>query len=303
MEGQTQAKQKVQNKWTSVECKADCQYKMKTGPGRPMCNEEGTLKFMLPDICTDKIWYMKITGHTSIQTLRDYISFQKQLGNSLIGDYVIFLKEVEQTNSEGKKFKNKILDIIRKEDFVSNNQNISSNQTFPQNQTKISTNETKNVDNNSETQKNIVSNTTKNNVTEIQTEPKVENRVQNVETTEKKTAKKTAKSKKEETKEAPKTAETQEDTDISSKYDKCHMLIDTETKILMKDGKPTEYLFANFVDTHDQTIQVIIPPQLAEELKQCDLGTAVILDLQTKGDKTFTNSIEYIEKCIKNVAA
>lgn len=303
MEGQTQAKQKNQNKWTSVECKADCQYKMKTGPGRAMCNEEGTLKFMIPDICTDKIWYMKITGHTSIQTLRDYISFQKQLGNSLIGDYIIFLKEVEQTNSEGKKFKNKILDIIRKEDFVSNNQNISSNQTFPQNQTKISTNENKNVDNNSEIQRNIVSNTTKNNETKIQTEPMIENKVQNVKDTEKKTSKRTTKSKKEEIKEIPKITEAQEDTDISSKYDKCHMLIDTETKILMKDGKPTEYLFANFVDINDQTIQVIIPPQLAEELKQCDLGTAVILDLQTKGDKTFTNSIEYIEKCIKNVAA
>lgn len=300
MEGQTQAKQKVQNKWAQIECKEDCQYRMKTGTGRPMCNEEGTLKFMIPDICMDKIWYMKITGYTSIQTLKNYISFQKQLGNSLIGDYVIFLKDVEQINFEGKKFKNKILDIVRKEDLISKNQKISSNQTLSQNQTKKSTDETKNVDNGNEIQKNIVSNTIKNNVTEMQTEPIVQ---KNVEPIEKKTTKKTQKNKKEEIKGTAKINEIQEDTDISSKYDKCHMLLDTETKILMKDGKPTEYLFANFVDKHDQTTQVIIPPQLSEELKKCDLGTAVILDLQTKGDKTFTNSIEYVEKCIKNVAA
>jgi len=297
MEGQTQAKQKVQNKWTQVECKADCQYRMKTGPGRPMCNEEGTLKFMLPDICMDKIWYMKITGYTSIQTLREYISFQKQLGNSLIGDYVIFLKEVEQTNSEGKKFKNKILDIIRKEEFVSNNQTLLSNEKTLQNQTQLSTNKNQNVNNTTEKSNNIESKTN------IIQNDVVENKIEQVEVTEKKNAKKTTKNKKEEQKEKIKDSEKQEDTDISSKYDKCHMLIDTETKILMKDGKPTEYLFANFVDTQDKTYNVIIPPQFAEELKQCELGTAVILDLQTKGDKTFTNKIEYVEKCIKNVAA
>ena len=197
MDGQTQGKQKVQNKWTPIECKEDCQYRMKTGTGRPMCNEEGTLKFMIPDICMDKIWYMKITGYTSIQTLKNYISFQKQLGNSLIGDYVIFLKDVEQINFEGKKFKNKILDIVRKEDLISKNQKISSNQTLSQNQTKKSTDETKNVDNGNEIQKNIVSNTIKNNVTEMETEPIVQ---KNVEPIEKKTTKKTQKNKKEETK-------------------------------------------------------------------------------------------------------
>lgn len=300
MDGQTQGKQKVQNKWTPIECKEDCQYRMKTGPGRAMCNEEGTLKFMLPDICTDKIWYMKITGYTSIETLRDYINFQKQLGNSLIGDYVIFLKEVEQVNCEGKKFKNKILDIVRKEEFISNNQTQISNQTFLQNQSEISTDETKNVDNTTQIPKETESkvNITNNTLNEIPKKVATENKEQKDETTKKET-----KAKKEEVNENIKATEKQESIDISDKYDKCHMLIDTQTKTLMKDGKPTEYLFANFVDTKDQTVQVIIPPNLAEELKQCDLGTAVILDLQTKGDKTFTNSIEYVEKCIKNVAA
>lgn len=302
MEGQTQGKQKVQNKWTTIECKEDCQYRIKTGQAKPMCNEEGILKFMLPDICTDKIWYMRIKSKTSRETIRDYINFQKQVGNSLIGDYVIFLKEVEHT-VEGKKYKNKVLDIIKKEDFVSNNQILSSNQTLPQNQTQLSTNESKNVNNSTENQKNTVSKTdnAQNNKTTIKEETIVEKTTQNVETTEKKTTKKTSKAKKEEQKEKSNTTEIQED--MSSKYEKCHTLISTEQKILTKDGKPTEYLFANFADTQDKTYQVIIPPQFAEELKQCDLGTVVILDLQTKGDKTFTNSIEYIHKCIKSVAA
>jgi hypothetical protein len=302
MDGQTQGKQKVQNKWQPIECKEDCEYRIKNGQGRPMCNEEGTLKFMLPDICTDKIWYMKITGYTSIETLRDYINFQKQLGNSLIGDYVIFLKDVEQINFEGKKFKNKILDIVRKEDFVSNNQTVSSNQIIPQNennQTQLSTKQENDVENTVENQKVISSegDTIQNNIVEKKAESKVKKVPEN------KTTKKVQKSTTDELKETTKTDNSQKDEDISNKYDKCHMLLDTETKMLMKDGKPTEYLFANFVDTHDQTLQVIIPPQLAEELKQCDLGTAVILDLQTKGDKTFTNSIEYVEKCVKNAVA
>lgn len=308
MDGETQAKQKIQNKWTQIECKEDCQYRIKTGPGRAMCNEEGTLKFMIPDICTDKIWYMKITGYTSIEILRDYINFQKQLGNSLIGDYVIFLKEVEQINFEGKKFKNKILDIVKKEEFISNNEIISSNQTNLQNQsnqTQLSTEKVENVENNTKISKvtEIKSENIQNNIIEESKETKVKNIEQKGETTEKKVTKKATKTKKVEKKEVEKSAETQEEADMNAKFERYHVLINTETKILTKDGKPTEYLFATFSNTDDKTVEVIIPPQYAQELKECNLGTTVLLDLQTKGDKTFTNNIEYIEKYIKDVAA
>lgn len=304
MDGSTQGRQKVKNEWKPIECKADCQYRMKTGPGRAMCNEEGTLKFMLPEICTDKIWYMKITGHTSIQTLKNYIDFQKQLGNSVIGDYVIFLKEVEQTNIEGNKFKNKVLDIIKKEDFISNNQTISNNQINSQNQnnqTQLSTNQVENVEENTTNLKTTASNNSinKDNVIKEQAEVKVEEITPKNETTEKKTTKKTTKTKKEEQKDA----QAPEDEELNAKFKNYHILIETKTKMLTKDGKPTEYVFATFTNTDDKTVEVIIPPKYAEELKQCDLGTSVLLDLQTKGDKTFTNSIEYIEKYLKNVAA
>ncbi len=308
MDGNIQGRQKIKNEWKPIECKENCEYRMKTGPGRAMCNEEGTLKFMLPDICTDKIWYMKITGHTSIQTLKNYIDFQKQLGNSLIGDYVIFLKEVEQTNIEGNKFKNKVLDIIRKEEFISNNQIISSNQTISQNQnnqTQLSTNQSKNVEKNTEKSKVTASENkiTQSNEVEEQIEQKAENTTQKVETTEKKVSKKVTKTKKEEKKEVQRDTETPGDADLNAKFENYHILIETKTKMLTKDGKPTEYVFATFTNTDDKTVEVIIPPKYAEELKQCDLGTSVLLDLQTKGNKTFTNSIEYIEKYLKNVAA
>lgn len=305
MDGSTQGKQKIKNEWKPIECKEDCEYRIKTGQGKAMCNEEGTLKFMLPDICVDKIWYMKITSHTSIQTLRDYIDFQKHIGNSLIGDYVIFLKEVEHS-VEGNKFKNKVLDIIRKEDFISNNQTISSNQIISQNQnnqTQLSTNQVKDVEKNTEILEVIASennNNTQNNKIEAQVEQKVEDTTQKVETNEKKVTKRTTKTKKESKKEP---LETQEDAELNAKFQNYHILIETKTKMLTKEGKPTEYVFATFTNTDDKTVEVIIPPKYAEELKQCDLGTSVLLDLQTKGDKTFTNSIEYIDKCIKNVAA
>ncbi len=53
----------------------------------------------------------------------------------------------------------------------------------------------------------------------------------------------------------------------------------------------------------DNQIDVFIPHELAEELSECDIGTLVILDLQKAGDKTFTKSIQYVNKYKKNVAA
>ena len=309
-------KQKVQNKWQSVECKEDCKYRLKDGPGKPMCNREGTLKFMLPEICTDKIWLMKITSNTAIEQLKDYIDFQHQLGNSLIGDYVIYLKEVEQSNWEGRKFKNKIVDIIKKEDFNSNMQIEISNQNLPQileNQTEKSTNNVKTVDNSTENIPNCdfknvdESDEIMNKTFETAFNEEVNKSTEKQEkTAEKKATKRTTKTKKDEKLAKEAKQETTKDTNTksdASKYDDCFMLISTETKTLTKDGKPTEYLFANFVDMKDKEYQVVIPPKYAEELKQCDLGTAVKLDLQAKGDKTFTNSVTYVEKCLKNIAA
>ena len=117
MSGTTKGKQKVSNKWQDIECSSNCKYCIKQeGAGKPACNYEGTLKFMLPEISQDRIWIMKITGQQSISNLEEYIGFQKYLGNSLKGTYTIFLNQIEQTNAEGKKFNNFVIDIVKTED-------------------------------------------------------------------------------------------------------------------------------------------------------------------------------------------
>lgn len=247
-----------------------------------MCNIEGTLKFLLPEISTDRIWLMKITGYTSIKRLQTYIDLQKQIGNSVIGDYTLFLKQEEQTNKFGKTFNNYILDIIKKEDFISNN-------SIPENQTKqLSTNTAQTVNNDVADSKEIVTETQ-----HAKTEQKVtQEQPKETKVAEKKTTKKTTKTKKKD-----------EVTAFEEKYKDHYFLFETTTKTIAKAGKLTEYLVVKFADVKDNLIDVVIPPQFADEILECDIGTEVILDLAKAGDNTFTKSIVYERKLLKNVAA
>lgn len=285
MENQEQGKQKVSNVWQPINCNESCKYRLSSdGKSKPLCNIEGTLKFLLPEISTDRIWLMKITGYTSIKRLQTYIDLQKQIGNSVIGDYTIFLKQEEQTNKLGKTFNNYILDIIKKEDFISNN-SIPENQTKPK---QLSTNTEQNMNNTTAEPKENVSNSQN-----TETKPKViDEQPKESKNTEKKTTKKTTKTKKKD-----------EVTSLEEKYKDHYFLYETTTKTILKEGKPTEYLIAKFVDVKDKVIDVVIPPQYADELLDCEMGTEVILDLAKAGDNTFTKSIVYERKLLKNVAA
>ena len=299
LENQVYGKQRISKVWQPIECKEDCQYRISDNGFKPLCNCEGTLKFMIPEVSTDRVWIMKITGQTSIKRLKEYINLQKQLGNSLIGDYTLFLREESQTNQQGKTFNNYILDIIKKEDFSSDNQ-IPNNQTKPIIQP---------VQKQEDAQKEVQKNNT------IQ-KPVEQKQVQNVtksvapnatKVTENKTvSNKTPKSKKKEDvkKDAPKVIEQPKNVaENENKYENHYLLVDTSTTILNKAGKPTEYLVGNFVNESDEITSVLIPPQLKDELMTCDTGTEVVLDLVKAGDKTFTNSIKYVQKCIKKSVA
>lgn len=119
---ENQGKQKVSGSWQKHECKSDCPYRVaKEGEQKPACNREGHLFFMLPEICSDRLWNMIITGQESINNLEGYFEWQKTIGNSLIGDYQICLTKKEQTTKNGKKFNNYILDIVKKDELNSNN--------------------------------------------------------------------------------------------------------------------------------------------------------------------------------------
>ena len=286
MENQAQGKQKVSNVWQPIDCNENCKYRLSSdGKSKPMCNIEGTLKFLLPEISTDRIWLMKITGYTSIKRLQTYIDLQKQIGNSVIGDYTLFLKQEEQTNKLGKTFNNYILDIIKKEDFISNN-SIPENQTKPK---QLSTNTAQNVNNTAKDSKeNEPTQQTAEVKQEVSEKPSKETK-----TAEKKTTKKTTTNAKKEN----------EVTSLEEKYKGHYFLYETTTKTILKDGKPTEYLIAKFVDVKDKVIDVVIPPQYSDEILECEMGTEVILDLAKAGDNTFTKSIVYERKLLKNVAA
>lgn len=118
------------------------------------------------------------------------------------------------------------------------------------------------------------------------------------------TAKKTTtKEKKQSTTKQASTNTTQSKAETKGEFDNYYVLLETKTQKILKDGKPTDYLVANVANIEDKQIDVIIPPQFADELLECDMGTSFILDLQTAGDKTFTNSIKYDQKLPKNVAA
>ena len=287
MENQENGKQKVSNVWKSINCNENCSHRKSVdGIAKPACKLEGTLKFLLPEISPDRIWNMKITGYTSIQRIKAYINLQKQLGNSLIGDYTLFLKKEEQTTKQCKTFNNYILDIVKTEEFVSTNSNSHLNQA-PNNNSTVNSNVS-------------TSNTTEKSITTSKTETSKSAEQSTI--PEKKTSKKAQKEKKtENTKEPVKSEENKKNT--KNEFDNHYILLETSTQNLMKNGQPTEYVTAEFVNGEDKTISVIIPPKFAEELLQCDMGTEVILELSTAGEKTFTNSIEYVQKCLKNVAA
>ena len=82
-----------------------------------------------------------------------------------------------------------------------------------------------------------------------------------------------------------------------------YVLVESYEKELQKDGRPTKYQFATFVDQYNKTIDAVIAPQFIQEFSQCDTGTTVILDLKTAGKLIIANDIKFVQKCPKNVAA
>lgn len=290
MENETQARRKISGKWEKVECSENCEHRLiEEGKNKPACNREGKLFFMLPDISSDRIWYMKITGQKSIDRLETYLKFQKQIGNSLIGDFIIYLTQEPQTTREGKTFNNYILGIY-KEDF-------DSNETIPKKE-------------NNKTEDLKLPDKTINKKTESiskkeELEPKEqENIIKVANNNDSKEASKPAKQieKIKETKKG-KTTNKPADKTTEDNTNKYYALIGTTKTKIMNKNELKEYVVGNFFDSEDKPIDVIVPHEYAEELTNCDLGTMVELDIKKAGDKLFTNSIKYIQKYIKNVAA
>ena len=290
MADSTQANQKTKNGWQKVNCDTfKCQYRQRNEQGKCACNRIGWLKFIIPSVCKDRIFLMRITGQTSINRLDDYFNLQRAQGNSLKGRYTLFLKQEEQSNSLGKTFNNYVLDILKQEDFIFQN-------TIPENTEKpkeLSTKNDQNVNN-----EVVNSNTTTSkveNIAEFKELPKEE-----ITTKSKKATAKTTKSKAKKVEDIKKETEKQESKDnTENPYKDCYQLFETYNKEIA--GRT--YLIAKFVDMKDKIYDVAIRPDDALELEQCELGTAVRLKLQDIKGQLFAIKLEFVEKMLKKVAA
>lgn len=308
-EGNTTANQKTKDGVQQVSCNPECQYRQKNEQGKSACNRMAWLKFFIPSICKDRIWLMRITGQTSINRLDSYINLQKSQGNSLKGRYILFLKQEEQTSqATGQSFNNYILDILKKEDF-------ESSKPIPQiqeNPSEVSTTNTQNVDNERVKQEKCESNGEKidtntatiktENNKQVQSQEKEQDTPKENKTTTKKTTK--ARTKKSEEKQQEIKMQEVETQNTTENLADCYALLSTTNeKLTSKNGEMKEYLVAEFADMNDQISHVVIRPENAAELAECDLGTIVRLDIKELANRKFAMKLEFVDKRIKNIAA
>ena len=244
---------------------------------------------------------MKITSQTSINQLNNYITLQKLQGYAIKGIYTIFLYQKEQQNNLGQIFNNYLLDILKKEDFI-------SNKPIPQvtqNQKELSTDNTQNVNKNVQPQdSNSITATNTNQQTEnntISTE-KQEKKTTSSNETESTTTKKSTKSKTKKNEEKKDKIPEQTNTEPIKK---CFSLLNSFYKTIKdKDGKEKEYLVGEFVDIDDKIIHIFINPIYANELLECNLGTLVKLeDIREIGGEKFVMKLEFVDKMLKSKVA
>ena len=267
MFGTDEANQKTQNGWQKIKCLgSNCQYRQKKQVGPPDCRKVGWLKFLIPKVSTDRIWLMRITSSQSIDSLNQYFSLQKEHGQSVKGKYILFLRKVENSKN-GKTFSNYIVDIMKKEDFISN--------TLPQNN--------KNSQPQSTTDERIVNNTVVNSIKKENKELKTKVSNQNT--------KKIAK------------IEISENPDI----DKCYYFTNHHTETFMKDGKPKEYFIGEFYDMSDKPVNLIVKPELIDGILKCGIGSVFETEIQEFNDKKILTDFKFVQNnekdAQKNIAA
>lgn len=283
MENSNKAKQKTKDGWQEIDCNESCKYRQKDEKGKSACNRIAWLKFIIPSIAKDRIFLMRISGQTSINRLDDYFSLQKQQGNSIKGLYTLFLKQEEQSNLFGKTFNNYVLDILKKDDFISEN-------------TISKTTEIKNDNVNSTVNKEQT----------VTPSPTHTNSTVTTSKKEAQSVKKTTSKAKKDTKSSLDTPKSQEKTDTISQdeLDSYYILLETFNKTIVdKTGTKKDYLVGKFADSKDKICEIIVRPEDAEELVLCDLGTVVKPELTKRGENKFAMKLEFIQKVGKKVAA
>ena len=299
-EGSNKAFQKTKNGWQETTCTPNCQYRQKNDKGKFACNRIGWLRFLIPSISTNRIFLMRITSQTSINRLQAYFSLQKLQEKSLKGKYIIFLKQEEQSNQFAQSFNNYILDILNMEELNSNKPIPKTN---PNEQNLLTANN-QCVRNKAEKQENVSTveqptiPKTANTQVEDNKQEETKKSTKNYKTNVKKDSK--SKAKKDTKEQDTKKAESIEKDNTRNYY----ALLKTFTqKLVDKQGNSKEYVIGEFADMDDKIFNIVINPEYANELLECDLGTMVKLDIKENGIRKFATKVEFISKALKNIAA
>lgn len=279
MEDSNKASNRTKDGWKQIDCDTfNCQYRQRNEQGKKACNRVAWFKFIIPSICKDRIFLMKITGQTSIDRLKEYFSFRKYQGKSIKGNYMIFLKDEEQIDYFGKSHTNKILDILE----IENSNNLIQNPQVTENTEKLITNKDENVDNSIPKQ-------------EKSTAKKDNN------TTKGTTKKSSSKTKKTEKQEDPteQQTETKGLDDISNFYT---LESSKKENIKLSDGTEKEYLIAKFFDMNDKVHNIAIRKEQENLIEKSTPYSVFILSIKQVGNIEFAIKLEpYDEQ--KNLAA
>lgn len=301
LEESNKAFQKTKNGWQEITCSPECQYRQKNDKGKFACNRIGWLKFIIPSITTNRIFLMRITSQTSIKRLKAYFALQKAQGKSVKGKYIIFLKQEKQTDQFAQSFNNYILDILNMDE-------LNSSKPIPQ--TNSSENNLLQTDN--QEKDNKIENQEIKTIEKQPDNPKAVANIQNENNKQegtKKTTKSTKTTTKKDTKAKAKKDAEEQTTPKAISNDNDNMndiyaLIKTFTqKLVDKQGNSKEYVIGEFADMNDKIFNIVINPEYAKELLECDLGTMVKLEIKDTGVRKFALKVEFISKALKNIAA
>lgn len=313
MLGEQIGKEKVNKKWKEKECLSTCEYAKSSNDTKPLCTKEGTLKFLLPEISNDRVWILKIKGITVINRIQSYIESQKLLGNSMIGDFYLYLTQEKHIRQfDGNVFKNFTLDILKAEDEIISQEvtvnSIQEEKSVESKQTVENINsKAKKTDNKKRTQK-VNKNENQNVAQEIMP-------TENKETTElvifkdkKEDNKKQVKKSNKDESQANNSSKTKESKIETAKegeydFDRCYYFMNTEPTTINVNGKAKEYTIAKFMDMNDTEVLAIVKNEIAEELKECDIGTVMILDIIENSNKKWVTNCKFVQKCQKEIAA
>lgn len=312
MDGEDTGRIKEKNLWKPTPCNSSCSYLQKDANGKTACNRIAWLKFFIPEISTDRIWLMRITGQQSIDNIDSYLQLQQLQENSLNNLFTIFLTRKEQTNFLGKTFNNYVLDIVKKEDFISESQIPQTEQELKD----LSTKSTQNVNNNIEKEKkdtitktvttqksNVVAQNaevTKTKEDDKQIQNETANKIETKETTK---LKRQTKSKTKKAEEKPKESmkEKQQDTE---NYDNYYVFESLSSEKIQTNSGPKNYTIGKFYDMQDKQHNIIVKPEYVRELQNCELGTIVqFTEIKEIEGKKFALDLNFIQKMEKNIAA